>query len=332
MEKPLISIIIPVYNTKEFLTKCVHSLLLQTVHSFEMILIDDGSTDGSSQLCDELALEDNRIIVIHSVNRGASYARNKGLEIAKGDYIAFVDSDDWVTIDYLDSLLRQYDQQNIDLSIVGYKVVTGEESNLPNAFKEHPFIEIISSEEALVNIFKSDRYKGYLWNKLFKTEMIRKYHLKFDSEIKIWEDLLFCCQYLMNTNQVSISNKTCYLYVSRKGSATSLRNDANEKTKLIAAKKIAELDIHVADFVDETKKRLIIEYIYFILIREFKNGIFNPQHVSDILHEINRINRNLKLSLKFRLILFILRKYPSILYWIYKMKGQLSMREGVKDG
>ncbi|WP_052130321.1 glycosyltransferase family 2 protein [Ureibacillus sinduriensis] len=329
MENPLISIIIPVFNTKAFLKKCIHSLLVQDFKSIEIILIDDGSTDGTSKLCHELSFEDDRIIVIHSENKGASYARNTGLGVAKGSYIAFVDSDDWVTIDYLTTLYRQFElKQDIDLAIVGYMSLDEVENN-PTLLHQDEKIQLLTSNEALINLYNPKMYKGYLWNKLFRKDIIQNHQLKFDIDINIWEDMLFCCKYLRYSRTVSYSNKTCYFYVLRKGSITSSKEELKEKTKLVAAKRMVELEINVEDFVIETKKCLIIEYIYFILVREFTNGKFNKQFVKEIVNEIELIKLDIKLSLKYRMLLWFLRKNPIILYWIYKMKGQQKIK---RDG
>lgn len=332
VKNPLISIIIPVFNTKDFLKKCIHSLLLQNFKSFEIILIDDGSTDGTSKLCDELSFEDDRILVIHSENKGASHARNTGLGVAEGRYIAFVDSDDWVTADYLATLYRQFEsKQNIDLSIVGYMALD-ELQVEPRILHQDENIQLLTSNEALINLYHPKMYKGYLWNKLFKREIIRNYQLKFDIDINIWEDMLFCCEYLRYSRTVSYSNKTCYFYVLRKGSMTSSKEESKEKTKLLAAKRMVELGIDVVDFVIETKKCLIIEYIYFILAREFMNGKFNKQFVKEIVSEIELLKSDIKLSPKYRIILWFLRKNPIVLYWIYKVKGQQTKKGWVMNG
>lgn len=99
---PLVSVIIPIYNTEKFLPLCINSVLNQTLTDIEVLLVNDGSTDGSGKICDEYACKDQRIQVIHTLNQGVSHARNQGLETAKGEYIAFMDSDDWIETDTLD--------------------------------------------------------------------------------------------------------------------------------------------------------------------------------------------------------------------------------------
>lgn len=110
----MISIIIPVYNVKLYLDNCIQSVIQQSYTDFECILVDDGSTDGSSEICDQWAEKDNRIIIVHQPNGGVSSARNKGLEQAKGEYICFIDSDDWVDVDYLSAMINNLKEKETD--------------------------------------------------------------------------------------------------------------------------------------------------------------------------------------------------------------------------
>ena len=116
---PKISVIVPVYNVEKYLRKCIESILNQTFREFELILVDDGSTDSSGKICDEYALKDSRIKVIHKENGGASSARNAGLDVAKGEYIGFVDSDDWIEMDMYGELYRLIKENNTDISVCG---------------------------------------------------------------------------------------------------------------------------------------------------------------------------------------------------------------------
>lgn len=116
---PLISIIVPVYNVEPYVSKCLESILRQTYQNIEIIIIDDGSTDGGSDICDAYAHKDKRIKVIHQSNEGVSGARNVGLRIAKGEFIGFVDSDDWIEADMYEYLLQNIQQQDADIAICG---------------------------------------------------------------------------------------------------------------------------------------------------------------------------------------------------------------------
>ena len=112
----MISVIVPVYNTEKYLDRCIQSILAQTYSNFELLLVDDGSTDSSGAICDKYAEQDSRVRVFHKVNGGASTARNMGLDNAKGEWIAFVDSDDWIDVEMLNSLMLHHDQADIVVS------------------------------------------------------------------------------------------------------------------------------------------------------------------------------------------------------------------------
>ena len=120
----LISIIIPAYNVEKYISKCLESIIKQTYSNIEIILVDDGSTDKTSEICDEYEKKDDRIKVIHTENRGVSEARNKGLENVKGNWITFVDSDDWIEEDFCEVLLKKIKDYDADIALCGYKRVT----------------------------------------------------------------------------------------------------------------------------------------------------------------------------------------------------------------
>lgn len=117
---PLVSVIIPIYNTEKFLPLCINSVLNQTLTDIEVLLVNDGSTDGSGKICDEYACKDQRIQVIHTLNQGVSHARNQGLETAKGEYIAFMDSDDWIETDMIATLYQLIRTNEAGLATCGY--------------------------------------------------------------------------------------------------------------------------------------------------------------------------------------------------------------------
>lgn len=177
-DKGLVSIIIPVYNAQEYLDDCIKSVLGQTYKNFEVILIDDGSLDKSLKICNGYSEWDNRIIVIHKENGGVSSARNMGLDVAKGDYILFVDSDDYIAEDYIESHI------NFDADVV----VSGTEKS--GAYLKN---EILKNEGEFVGF-------GGPWKKLYKKELIS--NTRFREEIKIGEDIIFNLEILKKTENI----------------------------------------------------------------------------------------------------------------------------------
>ena len=223
-KKPLISVIVPVYNTEYFLKKCVISIINQTVNDLQIILIDDGSTDKSGEICDQLALDDKRITVIHQMNWGVSAARNAGLRIASGKYIAFVDSDDILPEDSYANLLRGIKE---DYLAMGRIQLMSEEGELQDSsyFGKNE----VSQDEFLKELFleKSLPYLGYPVDKLYFRNIIEKYCLCFDEKIKLNEDRLFVLTYLTHCKGAVFSEDIVYYYRQRsKGVVFSTRRNA----------------------------------------------------------------------------------------------------------
>lgn len=227
---PFISIIIPVYNTGKYIENCLSSVKEQTFSNYEVIIVDDGCTDSSGKLCDGFAKKDNRITVIHKQNGGVSSARNIALERAKGKWILFVDSDDELYLDSLQYLLN-YTSDSVSLVIGGY--VKYNEDNIITYQNKIEFCDIISREKALMYMYnpKIFPYQGYLWNKLFRADIIKNCHLHFVEDIYFNEDRLFITQYLCNCNgSIIYSSKPVYKYFERDcGAMASLKKGFNKK-------------------------------------------------------------------------------------------------------
>ena len=202
---PKISVIVPVYNTEEYLSRCIDSILSQTFTDFELILINDGSTDNSGRICDEYVLLDKRVTVIHKENGGVSSARNKGLNISKGEFITFIDSDDWIELYYLDQFL----QENVDFQICGYNQLI----SYPSLCKPDATRNVYLND--IANVFDVEFYKLYcrgILSKCFKKEIIDKYHLAFNQNLRIGEDTLFILQYLSHCKSIRFISNYGYNY------------------------------------------------------------------------------------------------------------------------
>ena len=174
---PLISIITPVYNVEQYLCQCLDSILMQDFQSWELILVDDGSTDASGTICDEYALKDKRIRVLHKENTGQADSRNVALQLAKADLIGFVDSDDWIERDMYDVLYRTLIENQADIVICGYFLdySDGTETSCCDLGKNI----VYDRDEALKLILEDKIIKSFLWDKLFRKEMITDLLPKF---------------------------------------------------------------------------------------------------------------------------------------------------------
>ena len=206
---PAVSVIIPVYNAGERLRLCVDSALNQDFTDFELILVDDGSTDGSAEVCDLMAASDSRIRVVHQPNSGPGASRNAGLGEAAGKWIAFIDADDTVARDYL-SCMMSVNPQDGDLVITGVRRVFADGSP---GFDYFSFGTSGPAEDPSDLI---DRYyiltDGFPVSKLFDRELVMSSGLRFNTEITFHEDHIFCLEYLLRCNRVSLVEGTPYFY------------------------------------------------------------------------------------------------------------------------
>ena len=189
---PLISIIIPIYNGEKYLKVCLDSILAQTYTHFELILVDDGSTDTSSQICDAYAESDSRVITYHISNGGVSHARNYGINVAKGGWITFIDCDDWITPDYL----KDFASQNLEPStlyiIQADKVENGKIKPWPYLYKEG-ICKLKAGNERIID--KLLVY-GTPWGKFFNSAVVKENKILFDEQISNHEDTLFYFEYI----------------------------------------------------------------------------------------------------------------------------------------
>ncbi len=242
-EKALISIIIPVYKVEKYLEKCIQSVINQTYENLQIILVDDGSPDNCGKICDEYAKKDHRIEVIHKSNGGLSDARNKGLEIAKGEYIGFVDSDDYIEADMYEVLYNLLKQYNADVSICNfYTVSQGKISikNADNGINEYNRIEILKE------ILLDKNIQSYAWNKLYKKELFDE--IKYPIGKK-YEDIGTTFYLLEKCNKVVVTGKSEYYYINRQD---SIVNNVTEST----ITDYIELIMQRYDYIEENIKEL----------------------------------------------------------------------------
>ena len=210
MKNRLVSIIIPVYNSEKFLCRCLDSILAQTYKNIEVLLIDDGSTDKSGKICDEYAKKDKRIITIHIKNGGVSHARNLAIEKSKGEYITFVDSDDYVDENYVKIMLDYIIKFDADISICG---IAYQKRNKAKNNSSKTNIKIIDKEEYALALYTNANILGFVWNKLYSSKIIKKNIIKFEENISMLEDELFNFKIIDNYNElkcVVLSNKLYY--------------------------------------------------------------------------------------------------------------------------
>lgn len=210
---PLISVIVPVYNVEPYLDRCVQSIVDQTYTNLEIILVDDGSPDNCPAMCDAWAEKDCRIRVIHKKNGGLSDARNAGMAAAAGEYIAFVDSDDWIDPDMYELLYTRMTNDDCDIAACGVEMVW--EDGSPSRPLTAPGCSVLDTNEAMGALLDESRLKQPVWYKLYRTSLIRdlafpvgKYH----------EDVFWSYQAIARARRVSVCDSPCYFYLQRAGS------------------------------------------------------------------------------------------------------------------
>ncbi len=215
-KNPLISIIVPIYNVEHYLSRCIDSILSQTYQNMEIILVDDGSKDGSELIADQYAKNHSIVKVIHKKNGGLSSARNAGLKIAKGEWIAFVDSDDYVDSSFLLELYNLATRNNADVATCTFTPFTDDGS----ALKKKPFwpSEPLSGSEAINDMMKNKR-PAYIWLNLFRAELFKKNKIVFPDGRK-YEDISTKIMLLYNAKKVAFTNEPLYHYLIHRNSIT----------------------------------------------------------------------------------------------------------------
>lgn len=220
-ESPLISVIVPVYRVERELSRCVESLLVQSYTRLEILLIDDGSPDGSGALCDRYAAKDNRVRAHHQANAGVSSARNTGIELAAGEFLCFVDSDDEVEPDYIQAFVEGLEEE-VDLVFQGICEIRN-----GKATRKVPPRQLFGSGELTEGISVINRQSmfGYVCNKLYRRSIIMEQGLRFRRDISLSEDRIFALEYMLHVRKMQLVDTCAYnYYLQTTGQTMRLRS------------------------------------------------------------------------------------------------------------
>lgn len=221
MDNPLISVIVPIYKVEKYLNRCIESIVNQTYSNLEIILVDDGSPDHCPQMCDEWVEKDKRIKVIHKQNGGLSDARNAGMKIATGEYIAFVDSDDLVVHTYIETLLNAIHTTQSELSACDVESFF-DDSELKLSECVAGEVASYTSEQALSQLIKGQGFRAVAWNKLYHSSLLKGESFEFG---KFHEDEFFTYRILDKCKRLAYINVPLYKYRQREGSIMSVKSD-----------------------------------------------------------------------------------------------------------
>ena len=217
MKEKLLSVIIPVYNVEKYLKKCVDSVINQTYRNLQIVLIDDGSTDTSGKLCDEFAKADKRIEVIHKVNEGQAKARNVGLDLAQGDYIAFLDSDDYIASEMYFDLIKTLEENEADIASCAIQYVD-EQGDFLGGQKYSGEVSILSRLEVVEDLYKQAKVRFEVWNKVFRREILE--NVRF-IEGQLHEEVGFCRMAYLKINKYSFLDKPLHFYLCKRSGNTN---------------------------------------------------------------------------------------------------------------
>lgn len=271
---PMVSIIVPVYNAEKTLRRCVDSILNQEYEDFELLLVDDGSSDASREICDGYAAADRRVAVIHKENSGVSDARNKGIDMAEGKYLQFVDSDDWIARDATKRFVRAAARDEADMVIADFYRTVGDRISHKGDIEEEG---ALSLEEFAACMMENpaDFYYGVLWNKLYRKDLVEAHGLRMNGEISWCEDFMFNLEYMRHVNVISVLRAPVYYYVKTKGSLVTqgMSIPRTVRMKLMVFEYYDNFYRHVFDETVYEKNRL---QVYRFLVDAAGDGIVPP--------------------------------------------------------
>jgi glycosyltransferase involved in cell wall biosynthesis len=323
---PAISIIVPVYNVELYIKKCLESILIQTFNDFEVVIVNDGSTDNSGSICDEFAKKDMRVMVIHKENGGLSSARNAGLEMANGEFLGFVDGDDYIDKNMYQKLYQLCKETNSDISICQFaKEIDGKQTDEV----DEKFIKEMDNLEAMRQLFKGNFYRFSVCNKLFKKTCFN--NILFP-EGRIHEDLSTTYKLFTNSNKSVYTEYQGYAYVKRENSILTAKFNEKRLDALIGWNEILP-------FMSQNYPQLTEEFIacfaygcvdntYYIL-NQVENRERRDEYLSVIKRLVKKYYRkimlNNALSFKYKLTLTFLQCNTNLLVISNKSKKLLKL-------
>ncbi len=320
MEGYKVSVIVAAYNIQDYIVKCLESIANQTYKNLEVIVVDDGSSDNTGKLADEFAENDNRFIVIHKKNCGVSSARNKGIDVASGDFIGFVDGDDIIEDDMYEMLVNNAIKYNADISHCGYKLV---ENNKETLFYGTEKLIIQDRKKGLLDLFEGTLIEPSLCNKIFKNNIVGD--IRLNESISINEDLYFNVLLFNKSNKSIFEDKTKYNYMKREGSATtSSSNDLRRITDpLKVYNMIVDLYKNDTEILPYAKKMELERNINIYNLLTLEKNTELKKLKNKIRHYIklskNEVKNNNKITKKTRFMVYGIIYMRFIYDLIYKL-------------
>jgi len=305
MNNEKITVVVPIYNAEHFLEKCLKSIVEQTYQNLEIILVNDGSTDKSLEICEKFKENDNRIIVINKENGGVSSARNKGIDSASGKYIIFIDADDYIEKEMFETLAYDLFTNKVDLSMCGFRTVdiNGNILSVSNPMDEKYF----DVKTFRRNLFSDKYYRNLIWNKLFKLEIIKEHNIRFNEDIHINENVLFMLEFSKYAFRYSYGNEILYNFLDNQNGQMHAKFNLKKVSVLSSYVRLLNYDLD-RDILNKIKYKYLFEgYAYTYLMKkinldntDLKNNLikFKEKYYQDIKSE-KTISKSEKFSLWF---------------------------------
>ena len=302
--RKLLSVIIPIYNVEKYLDKCILSVINQTYTNLEIILVDDGSKDASRLICDKYAKQDNRIIVIHKENAGLSSARNKGLDVAKGEYIAFLDSDDYISEEMYEKLIDVIEFNNCDIAACAVQSVL-ENGQVINKINYDNSLSLLSMPEVITDLYGQTKVRFEVWNKVFTRQIIGKTRFILG---QIYEDVNFDRLVFTRITKYGFLNTPLHFYLTkREGNTNSYFSEKklniyNELDKFIETVKELNLSEDIVERFEKIKLNFCMSHI--LAIKEYKVTKEVKDFLKQKFKELKRKNKNNKYVSKIPVLVF----------------------------
>ena len=344
MATPAVSVIMPVYNAYLYVAKAIESVLQQTYQDFELILVDDGATDGSGEICEKYAAQDDRIVLIHEENGGICKARNAGLKHAQGTYIAFCDHDDLYMPQYLEKAVSSAIKENADLVKFAYRSEYSNDGQVTNVFEDPVPDAKLSVADVLQQPYELfDLTRRVLWNGLYKRDVIVNNRLQFDESILAgMEDFLFNIEYLSHISDVVYIPDKLFVHYCRSGQCTSSKYSENRMRNIVRVKH-EELEFAISKMTGRAQSRFVVDHAYKYLSlmclefgyagcslnhrekkeqlkkhRQVDGGILSIKLFPEILNAARRWR-----GMAIQVALYACRCY-SVLLWYWRLQGEKS--------
>lgn len=289
-----ISIIIPVYNVENYIERCIDSVLNQTISDFEVIIINDGSTDKSGQICDEYMKKDKRIKVYHIENSGASRARNIGIKKSNGKYIAFIDSDDYIKENMYENLVNIADKENLDVVICNYNTVD-KIGNIIGEPRHSIPCDVVLQKKGIYNHILKEYYGGNivgvysLWNKLFNREIIINNNILINEELYMGEDLWFNFDVYLNANKIKAIEDVYYYYeLENPNSIMKMNKPDLVDSWIYTLEKLLNINDELFNFDIDYNKfyRQFITNVSYYIIKVLNSNDYTKKQKSEIINKI----------------------------------------------